>query len=212
MSEEQVRVVPLGVPATRGTPEPRRPATLPRDPFALVVGINKPHKNLVTLAQAWGSFGDHAPLRLVSCGPEDPRNPRLGPLAEKFGARDVTVLGRVDEDELEWLYRHATALLFPTLYEGFGFPLLEAFTHGVAAIASDIPTLREVGEGAAMFVDPKDPAAWAEAVRQVARDPELRARLQDAGPARARQFRYERTAREMLEVLRAATVPDVDRT
>ncbi len=210
VSESQVRVVPLGVPPERAAIEPRRPASLPRDPFALVVGVNKPHKNLPMLARAWALLGDKPPLQLVSAGPIDPRHARFDTLAREAGARQVTVLGRVEEDELAWLYSHATVVLFPTRYEGFGFPLVEAFRHGAATIASDIPTLRETGDGAAHFCDPDSPQAWADAIERVARDPEWRARLQDAGLERARHFTYERCARETLAVMHEALTPEAD--
>lgn len=208
----QLRVVQLGVPPERTSIEPRRPAALPRDPFALVVGVNKPHKNLPMLAQAWARLGDRPPLQLVAAGPIDPRHPRFDTLAREAGARNVTVLGRVEEDELAWLYSHATVVLFPTRYEGFGFPLVEAFRHGAAVIASDIPTLRETGEGAAHFCDPDDPAQWAAEIARVAQDPGWRAQLQDAGLARVRHFTYERCARETLAVMHEAMTSEADPT
>ena len=210
MHGDMVRVVHLGVPPTRGRIEARKPASLPRDPFALIVGVNKPHKNLPMLAKAWALLGANPPLRLVSAGPTDPRHPRLQELCEQTGARDVTVLGRVEEDELEYLYKHATVLLFPTLYEGFGFPLVEAFEHGVAVIASDIPTLREIGDGVARFCDPTQPQAWADAILEVARDNQLRADMQDAGLKRAQSLTYAHTAAQTLEVLHDACKSDVD--
>ncbi len=210
VSESLVRVVHLGVPPGRGAIEPRRPASLPRDPFALIVGVNKPHKNLPMLARAWAQLGDKPTLQLVSAGPIDPRHPRFDDLARDAGAQQVTVLGRVEEDELAWLYSHATVVLFPTRYEGFGFPLVEAFRHGAAVIASDIPTLRETGEGAALFCDPDSPGAWATAIDGVARDAEWRARLQDAGLQRVKHFTYERCARETLAVMREALTPEAD--
>lgn len=210
MHGDMVRVVHLGVPPTRGRIEARKPASLPRDPFALIVGVNKPHKNLPMLAKAWALLGATPPLRLVSAGPTDTRHPRLQELCEQAGARDVTVLGRVDEDELEYLYKHATVLLFPTLYEGFGFPLVEAFEHGVAVIASDIPTLREIGDGVARFCDPTQPQAWADAITEVARNNQLRADMQDAGLKRAQTLTYAHTAAHTLDVLHEACKPDVD--
>ncbi len=207
-----VRVVHLGVPPERNQLEPRRPASLPRDPYALIVGVNKPHKNLPMLARAWALLGDRPPLHLVSAGPIDPRHPRFDTLAREAGARQVTVLGRVEEDELAWLYSHATVVLFPTRYEGFGFPLVEAFRHGAATIASDIPTLRETGEGAAHFCDPDDPEAWAAAIERVSRDAGWRAQLQDAGLERVRHFTYERCARETLAVMREALTSEADPT
>ena len=201
---DQVRVVRLGIPPTRGRIEPQRPTGAPEGPFALVIGINKPHKNLATLAAAWGKLGPEPPLALVAAGPEDPRHPRLPMLAARHHAEGVHALGRVSEEELEWLYRHATLVLFPTLYEGFGLPMVEAFAHGVPVVASDIPTLREVGEGAARFVDPTHSAAWADAVRELATDTDARQAMAAAGQARATELTYERTALATLEVLREA--------
>ena len=167
---------------------------------------------LPMLARAWALLGDRPPLQLVSAGPIDPRHPRFEDLAREAGAREVNVLGRVEEDELGWLYSHATVVLFPTRYEGFGFPLVEAFRHGAAVIASDIPTLRETGEGAAHFCDPDSPAEWAAAIERVARDPAWRAGLQDAGLERVRHFTYERCAIETLAVMREALTSEADPT
>jgi glycosyltransferase involved in cell wall biosynthesis len=200
----QVRVVALGIPLMRGQIASRRPEGAPEGPFALVVGINKPHKNLATLAAAWATLGPDPPLALVSAGPEDPRHPRLPMLARRQRAARVAALGHVDEDELEWLYDHATLGLFPSLYEGFGLPMVEAFGHGVPVVASDIPTLREVGEGVARFVEPLDSVAWAREVRALALDSGARDAMAEAGRARARELTYERTARATLEVLREA--------
>ena len=207
LQPEQVRVVTLGVPASGAGLEPRRPSGLPEGPYALVVGINKPHKNLSTLVAAWSRFGASPALRLVSAGPEDRRHPGLGRLATVTGAHKVTALGRVGEDELDWLYRHAELVLFPTLYEGFGLPMVEAFARGTPVIASDIPTLRETGEGIARFVPPLDVAAWAAAICEVARGARDREAMARAGLERARELTYERTARATLEVLREALTP-----
>ena len=200
----QIRVVRLGIPAARGRLEARRPDRLPEGPFALAVGVNKPHKNLATLVAAWKRLGAQPPLRLVSAGPEDPRHPGIEQLAARAGARDVVALGQVSEAELEWLYGNATLVLFPSLYEGFGLPMVEAFAHRAPVVASDIPTLREAGDGVARFVPPLDAAAWAAAVRALQCDPGSRRAMAEAGSARAAEFTYERTARATLEVLREA--------
>ncbi len=204
----RIRVVKLGIPSSRVGLSPRRPAGAPPGAFALVVGINLPHKNLATLAAVWSGFAETPPLHLVAAGPVDPRYPDLRALAGRRTGGRVTSLGRVGEDELEWLYRNATLVLFPTLYEGFGLPMVEAFAHGVPVLASDIPSLREAGEGVARFVGPLDNAAWAGEVCKLASDPEARHSMADAGRVRAAEFTYEHTARATLEVLReAAGVP-----
>ena len=112
----------------------------------------------------------------------------------------------MSEAGLDWLYRNATLVVFPTMYEGFGLPMIEAFAHGVPVIASDIPSLRELGEGVARFVDPHDSDAWAAAVRELARDAAARDQMRQSGRALAAELSYERTARATLAVLREAVM------
>lgn len=196
----KLHVVPNGVPP-RMTTAVQRPARVPERPFALVVGANRPHKNLETLAHAWESFGADPPLDLVAAGPIDPRFPSLGRLAR---TEHVHELGAVSAAELEWLYAHAVLLVFPTLYEGFGLPIVEAGERGLPVLASDIPALRETGGDAARYIAPQDPAAWAAAVRALASDPAERERLRVAGRARAALFDYTDSASRALAVLRGA--------
>lgn len=209
VEEDHVRVVRLGVPPSRARVAPERPASLPEGSFALAVGINKPHKNYDTLASAWGLLGARPPMRLVVAGPEDARQPGIRTLAARHGASaTISGLGRVSEAELAWLYAHASLVLFPSLYEGFGLPMVEAFERGAPVVASDIPPLREVGEGVARFVEPKSAAEWASAVREMASSPERLALMRAAALARAAEFTYERTARATLEVLYDALRPE----
>ena len=193
----RVCVVPLGVSApwpARG----QRPVGVPEGPFALSVGGNRPHKELATLARVWRGFGAEAPLPLVSVGPVDKRFPAL---AELGAGPNAVAAGPVTPAELEWLYANATMLLFPTRYEGFGLPLLEAASRGLPVIASDIPALRETGEGVARFVLPGDDVAWAAAIRALAADATGREVMRGAGIGRAREFGYDRCASAVLEVV-----------
>lgn len=198
----RVHVVRLGVPFTLTRTVPRRPAALPEGRFALAVGINKPHKNLATLVEAWRQLGEKPPLELVTAGPEDPRYPSVAAQAAAVGARAVRALGHVAEDELHWLYRNATLTLFPSLYEGFGFPLAEAMACGAPALVSDIPPLHEIGDGVARFVPPLDAGRWADEVRALANDEPARMRMSAAGTARALTLDYASTAAGTLEILR----------
>lgn len=199
LSPARVRVVRPGVPHDPGGEGAQRPAALPDGPFALVVSINKPHKNLATLEAAWRLLDASAPIRLVQVGPLDGRYPVPGARARQAA---VSALGRVAEAELEWLYRHATLVLVPSLYEGFGFPLLEAMAYGTAAVVSDIPPLRELGGDAVRYVAPLDVEAWASTVQGFVADLAARERLARAGSERASQFTYARTAVEILALLR----------
>ena len=110
----------------------------------------------------------------------------------------------VDEEELSRLYSTARALLIPSFYEGFGLPALEAMACGTPVLASKDPALVEVCGGAALHIDVNEPNAWAEAVRGILGQPELRERLSSAGLARARDFSWERTARQTFAVYEEA--------
>jgi alpha-1,3-rhamnosyl/mannosyltransferase len=200
----RVRVVRQGAPPLRTDVEPRRPAGLPDGPFALTVGLNYPYKNLGIVVDAWARLRQSAPLDLVAAGRELERYPTVRELAQQRGARRVTALGHVSESELEWLYRHATLLLFPSTYEGFGFPMIEAFQRGLPVIGSDIPALRELNDGSARLVPPDDASAWAAAVDALAGDADARRAMAERGRARAGALSYAETARALLEVLREA--------
>lgn len=193
----RLHLVPNGVPP-RFAGEPVRPAGVPDRPFALVVGANRPHKNLATLALAWQQLGEPPALDLVAAGPIDARFPSLRQLAP---GPSVCVLGSVSAAELEWLYAHAVLLVFPSRYEGFGLPLLEAADRGLPVIASDIPALRETGGEAARFVRAGDATAWAAAVRELAADAAARERMRVAGRQRARQFDFAASAARARAVL-----------
>ena len=182
----------------------RRPPRLRAERFALVVGDNRPRKNLGSLARAWAAMGADPALPLVGAGPVDARFPSLAGLAERAGARGVEQLGWLEPPELAWLFDHAELVLLPSLYEGFGIPLVEAFAAGVPAVVADIPVFHEVGGDAAAYADPRDPAAWAREVARLAGDPAARERMRRAGRARAAELTYRRTAEATLAVLREA--------
>lgn len=202
-SPARVRTVRPGVQPRLGSLAPERPSAVPDGPFAIVVGDNRPHKNHAVLASAWARFGASAPLALVGAGPVDARHPDLAVLARRAGAR-AHHLGRVSQRELAWLYQHATLLLFPSRYEGFGSPLAEAFAQGLPAVVSDLPVLREIGGGAARFVEPDQADRWAEAVADLTGEECVREQMRVAGRERAAGLTYEQTARGVLDVLREA--------
>jgi glycosyltransferase involved in cell wall biosynthesis len=199
----RVRTVRPGVQPRLGGLAPERPPAAPDGPFALVVGDNRPHKNHAVLASAWARFGAVPPLALVGAGPVDARHPDLAALARRAGTQAYH-LGRVSQHELAWLYQHATLLVFPSRYEGFGSPLAEAFAQGLPAVVSDLPVFREIGGDAACFVESDRADRWAEVVDDLARDARARERMCAAGRARAAGLTYEQTARGVLEVLHEA--------
>jgi glycosyltransferase involved in cell wall biosynthesis len=195
---ERLHVVPLAAEhpgAARAAGE--------RDNLVLGSGARRPYKNWDRLIRALALVEEDIRPRLVITGGrgDDP----LAPVVAETGLQDwVELKGWVEDAELADLRARARAMAFPTLAEGFGLPVLEAMANGLPVIASDLPVLREVGGDAALWFDPLDLASIADALRTVATEPERLAALADAGLEQARQFSWERAARETLEVFRTA--------
>jgi glycosyltransferase involved in cell wall biosynthesis len=142
---------------------------------------------------------------LVIAGPPPWRYERLLRLVDKLGLTDqVRFLDYVPAEDLVALYNMADLFVFPSLYEGFGLPPLEAMACGLPVVASTAPALREVLDGAALLVHPLDVTALAEAMAAALGDEPLRSHLREAGLQRAALFSWERTARETAAVYREA--------
>ncbi len=150
--------------------------------FVLYLGSNKPHKNLVGLVQAWAGLGGEA--QLVIAGAWDPQHPEARLLAESLGDR-VRWLGPIPEADLPALYAAATVFVFPSFFEGFGLPVVEAMACGTPVICSNVTALPEVAGDAALLVDPGDSRALTVALGRVLADEGLRAELRARGLARA---------------------------
>lgn len=203
----RVDVVPHGVraqPTAAPTPEAELRARLGlgAGPVVLCVSQKRPYKNQEALVRALPELGDAV---LVCPGAPTPYEARLRELAGELGVGDRVVLpGWVSEAELEGLYRAATCFALPTLFEGFGLPVLEAMARGVPVASSNVWSLPEVAGGAALLFDPRDQAAVTTAVRRLLTDPELAARLSVQGRERAREHSWERTAHGTLASYRRA--------
>ena len=171
--------------------------------IALYVGTDRPHKNLLRVISAYArarradpSLG---PLHVV--GGIRTRSVLEAAIAE-HGVRDAVELrGHVSNAELEATYRRAEMLVFPSLSEGFGLPILEAMKRGVPVVTSSISACAEVAADAALVVDPYDVGAICAALLRIHREPALRASLIDRGLARAKEFAWARTAMQTVDVL-----------
>ncbi len=165
--------------------------------YILNVGINKPHKNLVRLVEAFAKV--KTGRKLVLAGREDPRYRGAQEVVERLGLQErVVFLGEVPEEELPALYNGAMLFIFPSLYEGFGLPVLEAMACGVPVVCSNSSSLPEIAGQAALMVDPFDVDALSKAIERVLQDDALRITMREEGLKRAAQFPWERTARETL--------------
>lgn len=164
-----------------------------RGPYLLYVGNLAANKNLPFLVRAFGASS--APGRLVLAGrPGEGYDALEAELARSPRRGDVDLRTDVSDAEIEGLYRGASALVLPSLYEGFGFTPLEAMSRGCPVVASDIPAVREVSGDGALLV-PLDEPAWAAALDRVAGDQALRDELRERGRSTVARYSWDETAR-----------------
>jgi len=195
--------------ALAGTPPGREPPPLDPAfgldrPFVLAVGTLEPRKNLERLIDAWAALP--AALRaghtLALVGPRGWQDDAILRAAHDHGAR---LLGRVSDEQLQALYAGCAAFAYPSLYEGFGLPVLEAMTAGAPVLTSTTSSLPEVAGDAALLIDPRDSGAIAQGLQRLLTEPGLAEALGEKGRERARLFSWERTARQTLALLQAST-------
>ena len=186
-------------------------------PYFLFVGQIYPPKNMARVLEAFSRIGPERGIHLAVAGEhrwlceqemERMRSPEL--------ARWVRLLGWSDRPTLRALYRGALALVFPSLYEGFGLPIVEAMAAGCPVITSNGWSMRELADDAALLVEPTDTASIERAMLGVASDPALRQDLVARGAERVKAFNWQRCAANTLRVLeeaaageRAAAAPEL---
>ena len=172
-------------------------------PFILYTGNIKPHKNVDRLIEAFAILRRRRAddLKLLIIGDEISKYSNLRRLVHRFQLHQhVRFLGFVPEETLLVLYRLAAAFVFPSLYEGFGLPPLEAMASGTPVITSNVSSLPEVVGDAALLIDPMDPAALADAMWRVLEEPALRADLIRRGCQRVKAFSWAQSAARTREV------------
>lgn len=212
-SAGQVVVTPLAARCLRAnharpeavtpTPDASGPV-LPTSPYFLYVGTLEPRKNLARLLQAWQELpaDQRGVFRLVVVGVKGWMVESL--LSDSHGWPAVDLLGHVSNDTLDWLLANATAFVYPSLYEGFGLPVIEAMSAGVPVLTSNVGATREIAQDAALLVDPYSVPAITAGLRTLLRDTALRQTLAAAGRARAGQYQWSSTAALTWEALVAA--------
>jgi len=207
LPERKVRVAELGVDPFFFELGPRRAQEANgAAPYLFSVSTLHPHKNLDTLIEAFACFHRERPhFRLIITGLRGFAASRLESLRSRLALDQAVVFtGWVPRHELYDLYLKATAFLYPSRFEGFGLPVLEALAAGVPTACSSIEPLAGLAGAAVLPFHPGDVSAVYEAMVRITSDAPLRSRLAAAGPARARGFSWENTARRTLEALLAA--------
>ena len=180
-------------------------------PYLLFVGNPKPHKNLDNVVTAFARVvnADRFEGDLVCVGGRDQNQVRIAHRAARLGVEDrIKLLGHVAEEDLPGLYRGARIFLYPTLYEGFGLPVVEAMASGVPVITSSTSSLKEISSGYAELVDPLDVEQMAATIIRCLGDEQLLARLRAAGLERAEHFSWRRTAERTLAVYERTIASD----
>jgi glycosyltransferase involved in cell wall biosynthesis len=194
IAESKIVVTPNGVDPVFH-PNGKAPE---RSPYALFVGGIQPRKDPLGAIEALGLL--HGNLHLVLVGAEKRGGPEVRRAIHRLGLEQrVELAGHLERDELAALYRGAACLVFPSRYEGFGLPVLEAMASGTPVVAAAAGAVPEVAGDAAVLVEPGDPAALAAGIEQALAE---RDRLVAAGLERAKQFSWAETARLTLETYR----------
>jgi glycosyltransferase involved in cell wall biosynthesis len=203
---ERLRLVPLGVEAHPATPadvQRIRTAFGLTRPYVLWVGTIEPRKNLAGLLEAWRAIDGDVELALA--GPTG-WNEDLSALVARLGV-EVRALGFVPADDLGPLYAGAEALCFPSLWEGFGFPVLEAMAQGTPVVTSAGTSTAELAVDAGVLVDPRDPASIARGLESVLSSRELAGSLASRGRQRAAEFTWKRTGELIVDAYKEVIAP-----
>lgn len=207
-TEGKIEVIPNGVTScflSSSAPgsSPAATALLPDAPYMLCVGNRKPHKNLRAAVEVLALLRREQPdLRLVIVGPVYPGWDEVVARANTLGIRDAVIeIPPADDVVLRELYTNCSVFLFPSLYEGFGLPLLEAMACGAPVVASNRASIPEVVSNAGLLVDPRDYRAMADAVLRVIDNTDLRRALRCRGKERVEHFSWEKAAQSTGDVL-----------
>jgi glycosyltransferase involved in cell wall biosynthesis len=168
--------------------------------FLLFVGDNRPHKNIIRIIASHRilleKLGERCPFFVFA-------GPNFESLVKKYGnerVKKLIFLGPVYEETLVSLYKHAVALVYPSLYEGFGLPILEAMSVGTSVITSNCSSMPEVAGSAAFLIDPYNVEELADAILKIVTDESERTRLRALGIQRVKQFSWSQTADSIIKL------------
>ena len=200
VEEAKITVIYNGIDHSVFKPSPGNDGRSPA-PYVLYVGSERPRKNLVCLIRAFAGLKDRGPrfaslrLRKVgSAGRSDGFREATLKEARRLGIdHNIDFIDHVSDQDLAVVYSNALALVYPSLYEGFGLPVVEAMACGYPVVAANVSSLLEVAGSAALLVDPHDPAGLVDALYSVILDRDLRMRLRGDGLRRARYFSWDST-------------------
>lgn len=174
--------------------------------YILFVGTLQPRKNIVRLVEAFAMLKDVRPktkvLNLVIVGKKGWQYEEILSSPEKYGIKDrVKFLDFIEDEDLPALYKNASCFVLPSLYEGFGLPVLEAMSYGCPVLTSNVSSLPEAGGDAAIYFDPENVSDIKEKIEKVLNDPKLREEMIEKGKKQVKKFSWEKSAKETLNAL-----------
>ena len=209
--EEKIRVIYLGYEPRHHNDNEQR--TLQdilshygiSQPYLLFVGVIEPKKNLECLVEAFSLLRQNSPLgkelQLVIAGGKGWLSENLyRKVQELHFDKQIIFTGFVPDDDLPYLYTGAEVFVFPSIYEGFGLPVIEAMAYGVPVVTSNISSLPEIAGNAGILVDPKNPEAICDGITEVLSHPQKKEQMKHDGLVQAQQFSWKRTAEKTYQV------------
>ncbi len=204
IDQDTVQVIHSGVPARHEDGEIRSQVVdITNEQYLLWIGRKETRKNLELLISLFEAIqADYPELKLVLAGKEGFGYSEIRTLIQKSSASDrIIELGFVSDAEKQELFDHATVFVFPSWYEGFGFPILEAMRAGVPVMASTQSSLPEIGGNAAVYAEPDDPTEWERELRGILDNPETRQALIKRGYDQWQKFSFDQTVEETLDCI-----------
>ena len=210
VDSDRITAVPLAPAPTFKPQSPAHVQTIKQtynlpDHYVLYLGINKPHKNLPNLIHAWKTVQEQStnPPTLIIAGAWDERYPEAKNLTNELDlTKAITFLGPVSDEDLPGLYAGADLFVFPSYYEGFGLPVIEAMACGTAVTCSHTSSLPEVGENAAAYFDPTNTNDIAQTIIRILQNKDERTSRQTQGLKQVSQYTWTITAQATLNIYR----------
>lgn len=180
----------------------RKKHSLPKD-YLLFTGSLSPRKNLERLLQVFATIQDKVEYDLVITGGKAWKQRTIFQVLEELGLeKRVHILGFVEDEDMPLLYKGARVYIYPSLYEGFGIPVLEAYNAGVPVLCSNVSSIPEVAGEAAVYFDPTNNEDMAQKIVDAVNNDALLAELKEKGAARAQEFSWKRSSQQIIDILR----------
>jgi glycosyltransferase involved in cell wall biosynthesis len=211
LPEEKIDVIPLApsgnyCPVNRGSLEGRKYVNrYAQGDYILYVGTVEPRKNIPILIKAFSILKNRYPLKLILAGGKGWMYDDILELPRKLSIQDrVIFTGYVDEKSILYLYNYAAVVVYPSLYEGFGLPVIEAMSCGVPVIISDIPSLREIADDAALIFNPTDHEELAYKIEMILSSESLRLEMTHKGLKKANEYSWGKVVNSTIQTYKKA--------